>query len=275
MPQRVVPVTPALERSALDFLAASPFENVFLCWLLRDSGMQQVRSWIFAHCDDAGNIDGIAFFGRQIVLATHSGAAIRAFAETAKSYRRERMIVAPRSTVELFWSEVKRWHSPPRLVRESQPLLAVDRKTLKRERNGVAVRRARPAEWRTVANNSARMVEQELAYSPRAASMEFDANVRQTVDRGLWWVAEDGGELCFFCNAGPRSDATLQLQGIWTPPEHRGKGVATAALGAIAAELLAETPTLSLYVNDFNAPALALYRRVGFYRVGELSTLLF
>lgn len=275
MPDTVIPVTPALERDALDFLAASPFENVFLTWLLRDEAMRQVRSWMFAHRDDAGKIDGIAFFGRQIVLATDSAAAIEAFAETAKSYRRERMIVAPRATVETFWGRLKRWHSPPRLVRESQPLLAVDPKSLKHHRNGVMVRRAKPAEWRTVANNSARMIEHELAYAPRAASLEFDANVRQTVERGLWWVAEAGGELCFFCNAGPHSDATLQLQGIWTPPEHRGKGVATAALGAIAAQLLGETPTLSLYVNDFNAPALALYRRVGFYRVGEFSTLLF
>jgi hypothetical protein len=34
-------------------------------------------------------------------------------------------------------------------------------------------------------------------------------------------------------------------------------------------------PTLSLYVNDFNEPAIALYERVGFRRAGEFATLLF
>jgi len=55
----------------------------------------------------------------------------------------------------------------------------------------------------------------------------------------------------------------------------RGKGLATAALRALCDELLGTYPTLSLYVNGFNAPALALYDRVGFYRAGEFSTLLF
>ncbi|MBV9270308.1 MAG: GNAT family N-acetyltransferase, partial [Candidatus Eremiobacteraeota bacterium] len=183
-------------------------------------------------------------------------------------------IVAPRGTVEKFWNRVRKWHTPARLVRVSQPVLAVDRLSLRQHANGVPVRRAVAAEWRIVANNSARMIEHELAYRPRD-SMEFDTNVRQTVERGLWWVGEANGELCFFCNAGPRSSATLQLQGIWTPPEHRGKGYGSAALAAISEELLNDNPTLSLYVNDFNEPALALYRRIGFSRVSEFSTILF
>jgi uncharacterized protein len=34
-------------------------------------------------------------------------------------------------------------------------------------------------------------------------------------------------------------------------------------------------PTLSLYVNDFNAPAITLYRRLGFRDAGELQTIFF
>ena len=33
--------------------------------------------------------------------------------------------------------------------------------------------------------------------------------------------------------------------------------------------------TCSLYVNDFNAPALATYRAVGFEQVDEFATVLF
>jgi hypothetical protein len=39
--------------------------------------------------------------------------------------------------------------------------------------------------------------------------------------------------------------------------------------------LLASNPTVSLYVNDFNTEAIALYERIGFTRVGELATYLF
>jgi hypothetical protein len=33
--------------------------------------------------------------------------------------------------------------------------------------------------------------------------------------------------------------------------------------------------TASLYVNSFNAPALAAYRRIGFRQVGRYATVLF
>jgi hypothetical protein len=95
------------------------------------------------------------------------------------------------------------------------------------------------------------------------------------IERGLWWVGESGGRTCFFCHVGPESARTAQLQGIWVPPELRGNGLAKSALSQICNRLLEIYPTLSLYVNDFNAPAIALYERTGFKKVAEFQTLLF
>jgi predicted GNAT family acetyltransferase len=119
------------------------------------------------------------------------------------------------------------------------------------------------------------MVRQELEYDPRRGSPEFAAGIRQMIERKLWWVGSADGQLCFFCNVGPWCDRTVQLQGIWTPPAMRRRGLATASLAAICDRLLEVSPTLSLYVNDFNAAAIALYRRVGFEHVGDFQTLLF
>ncbi len=83
------------------------------------------------------------------------------------------------------------------------------------------------------------------------------------------------GALRFMCNIGSRTEATTQVQGVWTPPEFRGGGIATAALGAIVARLLARSTTVSLYVNDFNEQAIALYERLGFERTGAFATYLF
>ena len=185
------------------------------------------------------------------------------------------MIVGPRRIVEAYWARAKSRYGVPRLVRKSQPLLAVDRQTLCGKTAGLTVRRAHADEWETVAFNSAAMIRDELGYDPRASSAEFDANVRMSVERGAWWIGENESGFCFYCNEGPYSRRTLQLQGIWTPPELRGRGLATAALHGICDALLDEHPTLSLYVNDFNAPALRLYKRLGFTQVGEFSTLLF
>jgi RimJ/RimL family protein N-acetyltransferase len=265
----------AHERAALAYLAQAPYDHVFLTWLISADHSTATRAALYVYLDAHARIRGVAFFGRQVVLAADDDDVIAAFAEVAPSYRFERMIVGPRQTIERYWDLVKSWHSPPRLVRESQPLLAVDRKTLRGEENGVSVRRARPGEWEQVAHNSAKMIEHELAYDPRSFTVEFNANVRMMIDRGLWWVGERDGRLCFFCNAGPRSAQTLQLQGIWTPPPLRGRGLATASLYGVCRQLLEEVPTLSLYVNAFNTEALKLYERTGFAQVGEFATLLF
>jgi len=265
----------AHERAALAFLAPAPFDNVFLTWLIASERSSSTRAAIYVYVDRDANVLGVGFFGRQVVLAAQNDEVIAAFADTAPVYRFERMIVGKRPTVEHYWSLVRRWHAPPRLVRESQPVLAVDRQSLRGNSNGVAVRRARPDEWESVANNSAKMIEHELQYDPRSFASEFNANVRMMIDRGLWWIGERDGDLVFFCNAGPRSAQTLQLQGIWAPPALRGRGLATSALYGVCDELLNESPSLSLYVNGFNAAALALYDRVGFRRVGEFATLLF
>lgn len=265
----------AHERAALEYLAQAPYDNVFLAWLISRDRSPSTRSSLYVYVDGRRSVRGVAFFGRQVVLAAHGAEVIDAFAEVAAGYRFERMIVGPRQVVQEYWERVRRWHAPPRRVRESQPVLAVDAQTLAVHEGAVTVRRAYPGEWESVASNSARMIEHELEYDPRSMSGEFNANVRIMIDRGLWWVGESPGTLCFFCNAGPRSDYTLQLQGIWTPEELRGAGLATQALSKICAQLLREIPTLSLYVNGFNEPALRLYERIGFRRTGELSTLLF
>ncbi len=195
---------------------------------------------LYVYASNRDDVRGVGFFGRQVVIAATDDAAIGAFAEHARTHRHERMIVGERSTVERYWACVRDRHAPPRLVRKSQPLFAIDRGLLRRAQGDVTVRRAHSAEWETVAHNSAKMIEQELDYDPRSFSAGFNANVRLMIDRGVWWVGQSDGKLCFFCNAGPRSAQTLQLQGIWTPPDMRGRGLATVALAGICEQLLDE-----------------------------------
>ena len=44
---------------------------------------------------------------------------------------------------------------------------------------------------------------------------------------------------------------------------------------ALEQAMLDHAPLATLYVNDYNAPALATYRRIGMERVGTFSTILF
>jgi uncharacterized protein len=263
------------ERDAIAFLAREPYANVFLNYLIMFDLATTTRNAIYVALDGDDQVRGVAYFSRQVALAADSPAAIDAFAKVGATHHGEKMIVGPRTEIAAYWALVRGRHEPPRLVRDRQFVMMLDRSMLLPYDRSVVARRARIDEWPLVADNSASMIAVELEYDPMRSSPEFTSNVRAMIDRGLWWVGESLGRLCFFCNIGPWSPQTAQLQGIWVPPELRGKGLATAALGAICDRVLEVTPTLSLYVNDFNDRAIALYERVGFKTVSEFQTILF
>jgi uncharacterized protein len=270
---RIEHLTPAREREAAAFLARDPYANVFLTYLVLYDLVPATRNAIRLAIDEDDAICGVGFFSRQTALAAEDDATIEAFAGIGHSG--DRMIFGPRLPIAKYWDLVKNRHPLPRAIRDRQFVMMLDRSMLKPYEKIVLARRARIDEWPAVADNSASMIAVELDYDPMRSSPEFTSNVRTMIDRGLWWVGDSLGRLCFFCNVGPWSAQTAQMQGIWTPPELRGKGLATASLGAICDRLLDVTPTLSLYVNDFNTKAVALYERVGFTTTSEFQTLLF
>ncbi|MBV8067478.1 MAG: GNAT family N-acetyltransferase [Candidatus Eremiobacteraeota bacterium] len=266
-------VTRSTEARALTYLSRSPYLNVFLKHvLLHDPEAPARKNVAVALADE--RVIGVAYCGRQLAIAAEPE-AIAAFGEYVKRHRGERMILGQRDTVRAFWEAVRKWHVPPRLVRDRQLVMAIDRPRLRPYERSTNVRHARIDEWSAVADGSAEMIRHELAYDPRLRSPEFAEGIRQMIERELWWIGETNGRLCFFCNVGPWCDRTVQLQGIWSPPAMRGRGLATASLAAICDRLLDASPTLSLYVNDFNEAAIALYRRVGFEHVGDFQTILF
>lgn len=271
---RIEPWSARRESGALDFLDREPYDNVFLTYLAAtDSNGALVRAMRVA-VDEAERIRGVAYFGRQVVLAADDEAIVH-FARANAGGGSERMIVGPRRQVMRYWELVAGSHAPPRKVRERQFVMALQPEDLREGEPRVVVRQARADDCATVAANSAAMIRHELEYDPMVRDPGFVAGIAQMIQRRLWWVGESGGVLCFFCNVGPWSERTAQLQGIWTPPAMRGRGLAGAALSGVCKALLTSVPTLSLYVNDFNDDAIRLYERTGFRAVSEFQTLLF
>ena len=82
--------------------------------------------------------------------------------------------------------------------------------------------------------------------------------------------------MVFKAEIGSITPLACQVQGVWVRPDLRGRGLAAAGMAAVVTEALRNVaPVVSLYVNDFNAPARAAYRRVGFTEVGQLMSVMF
>jgi hypothetical protein len=198
MSVRLERVSPANKQAALDYLARAPYDNVMISYLLLFDPTPATRNLILV-ATDGQHVCGVAYFGRQLTLACDE-AAIEAFARRARRQGGERSISGPRAAVSAFWELVRGRRSRPRIVRERQLTMVVDRKRLRPYPNATVTRLARPDEWTIVADSSAEMIEGELAYDPRRSAPEFAANIRTMIVQGRWWVGESQGRLCFYCS---------------------------------------------------------------------------
>ena len=95
------------------------------------------------------------------------------------------------------------------------------------------------------------------------------------VEGGWSWVWTEAGEVIFKAELSAWTPDVVKIQGVYTPPQHRGHGIARAGLTAVCAQLLEVVPWCTLYVNEFNVPALRLYERLGFEPVGSFATVVY
>ena len=73
------------------------------------------------------------------------------------------------------------------------------------------------------------------------------------------------------------SPYAAQVQGVWVPPDRRGRGHRRGAGWRPSSSSSARdiAPVVSLYVNECNAPARAAYERVGFRQTATFATIMF
>lgn len=237
---------------------------------------------------------------------------VRELAEhAAPRLTRRGSIMGPAADVAAIWPGLAAAGLVAREERWNQPLLVAppalgcgDARTAPGTRPGAAgplwgeapstwvgreLRAARPGEEELVLPASVAMFREELGYDPTTNGGTYARHMADLVAAGRTYVVIDDGAggpslpggpaaVAFKADVGALWGSHAQVTGVWTRPDLRGRGVARAALAATVARVRAEHAgpdgTVSLYVNDFNTPALALYRSLGFTQVGTFATVL-
>ena len=216
--------------------------------------------------------------GANVVPVNADDDALDAFAADLGRWRSFVALVGPVDVAFALWNRLAdAWphgYAEARVVRSRQLLMA------RSEPSAVApdprLRRATARDFDSYLAGAVDMYREELEEDPLVTNpVGYRGYVRSLIERRRAFAVVDEGRVIFKADLGAVSPRVAQVQGVWVAPDLRGRGLSVPAMAAVTDAIIAEGRTASLYVNDFNAPAIACYRKVGYDVVGELASILF
>jgi len=135
------------------------------------------------------------------------------------------------------------------------------------------LRVATASDYDVLYESGAELRAEELEEDPRRGDASAYARRvgEEARDASTWlWMA--GGTLRFRASVSALTADAAQIAGVYTPAPLRNRGFARRALSELCVRLTGRTRGICLFVNDFNAPAMALYQRMGFTAVSEWAS---
>jgi uncharacterized protein len=222
-------------------------------------------------------LESVCWLGANVIPVCATPAAVAAFADLAGMNPRQcSSMVGPADAVLDLWDRLASQWGPAREIRGCQPLLATH--TPPAVAADPAVRLVRNDEVDTLFPASVAMYTEEVGVSPlvEGGGGRYRQRVADLVASRRAYARFIDGRVVFKCELAVVTRHTAQVQGVWVHPDHRGQGLAVTGMAAVVRDALRRVaPTVSLYVNDFNAPARHVYARCGFEQVDTFATVLF
>ena len=263
---------------ALRLLATDPVTDVFVEHRTRLTQLD--RRWlggeIWGWFED-GELVSMCHAGANFVPVQATPEALKAYADRALTHRVNPVtFLGPADDVRMLWAMLQDDFPRPRDARWVQPHLVIDHDPAVAADPLVTVTPAHMVDVLYPA--CVAMYTAEVGLSPEidGGRALYRTRVSQLVHRGWSFSRIEGEKVLFKAEVACASPHAAQVQGVWVDPSVRGQGLATAGMAAVVEHVRREiAPTVSLYVNEHNAPARAAYDRVGFRRHGTFATVMF
>ncbi|HEX8618947.1 MAG TPA: GNAT family N-acetyltransferase [Thermoanaerobaculia bacterium] len=260
-------------KGALEFLQRDALINVYLVSRLLEERM--VASSQIAVVRYNGAIVLVVSLATNIVLAGDPSIADE-ITETAIALVADRIltrmlpvraIISPAHLVESLWTALRTRLDPPTVVRMNQPIYALrkapDYPDLTRARY------ATPRDLDQLVPACAAMHTEEVGIDPmQRDAVGYRERIRELAEKKRSVILVEEGVIAAKCEYSAVTPETVQLMGVWTNPRMRRRGFSRQLLTEVCGHLSRKGKTVTLFVNDFNAPAIALYESLGFKRIG-------
>jgi len=255
-----------------------PVVNVFVSSRLHEAGLDLTRlgGQVWGY-EPGGQLVSLCYVGANMVPVAATPEALAAFAGRARMMgRRCSSIVGLAPDVMTLWDALRPYWGAAREVRGSQPVMQISGPPAVPP--DPLVRRVRREELDILLPASVAMFTEEVGISPIGpdGGGAYRSRVRELIDAGRAYARIEDGRVVFKAEIGSVTPLACQVQGVWVRPELRGRGLAEAGMAAVVDDALRRVaPVVSLYVNDYNQPARAAYRRVGFTQTATFASVLF
>ena len=222
-------------------------------------------------------VESLIWSGAHLVPVCSTPAATQAFAEMLGTEPRICSSIIGRSDAVLdLWDRLGGHWGRARDVRPNQPLLVADRDPVIAA--DPEVRLVRPNEVDLLFPAAVAMYTEEVGVSPLLddGGRGYRRRIAELVKGKRAYARFVGDRVIFKAELAIVTNRTTQVQGVWVDPEFRGRGLAAPAMATVVRDALRRvSPTVSLYVNDYNTSARHAYARCGFVSAGSLATVLF
>lgn len=263
---------------ALDVCAVDPAAGVYVAARIGETDLDRSRGVLLGYAPES-RIEAVCWTSANFVPVGCDEAAAVAFAARVRRQQSQcSSIFGPAMQVAWMWDALAPTWRAPMDFRVPQPLLAVPPDRTVPVSPDPRVRPATPADLDLLVPAAAAMFTEEIGYPPYrdARGLEhYRRAVRALVTRGHAFVLVEDDVIVFKADIGSVGVGACQIQGVWIDPAYRGRGLAAPAMAAVIDYARRIAPLVTLYVNGYNAPALATYDRVGFDEVGRFATVLF
>lgn len=264
-PLSVKPLANSEQSEVLQFLSQRALHTVTMMSLIQDNGIENpFNRGIFYGCRDLnGQLEGVALVGHATLLETVSDRALALLAQVAQECPNTHMIMGEKERVADFWLHYTSAGRRQRLAcREwlfelTWPLAARESAT--------GLRLATEAELELVMPVQAELAFVESGVNPMQVDPQgFRARCLRRIEQGRTWVVVEDGQLMFKADVISKTSAVVYLEGIWVRDEQRNSGKGLRFMSELTHNLLEETQSICLLVNETNKRAQRFYRKCGF-----------
>ena len=269
---QVAPLQPARTEAVRRMLLEAPDTNLYMLGALAGGGLANHEGVTWWGASRDGQLAAVVWQGRPqpdpgarraagLVVPWGEDEACAAVGRRIALEGPPELVIGPREASDALWRGMG---DPPARIWYAQRLYVC---TAVQAGPTLAMRPARADELPMVIEMSAAMMREDLGADPRLADPDgFPRKMQARVLGGRVLLGLLGEEVVFKVDIGTRTAQGVQVGGTFVVPRYRGRGLGTAGMRAACARLQAQSPRVSLHVNEANTPAVRAYEAAGFRR---------